>query len=350
MSVFQRNNIWYVDYYPEGRKGKRVRLPLGKITRREALENERSIRHGIGPHDYLGIADNTIENLWSQYLSWIDLNKDPATFHQANITGSHFARILKNVYVTHVTEGHIDIYKRARKGEGVKHSTINKELSFMSGFMNHCRKRLGIDLKRVEIEYLKADRPIPLILSPQECIDFLKACDPFYRAFFGCCYLAGLRRREASRLRWEDLDYENCQAIVHGKRGKWRLMPFPLWLFEFIDAIKPKDATGYIFVKNHKSGEPVYWISTAIRKYAKKANIKKKFTCHTLRHCFATHLLDGGVNLRTIMELLGHSKIEVTQFYTQISIPQKRMASDMLMRNLQLLNVAKGRQHKKLTE
>jgi integrase/recombinase XerD len=347
MAVFQRKSIWYIDYYPEGKSGKRVRYPLPANikTEKEARHYEVWIKSGANENSEnpAEIIGQTIEQLWPHYLMWIQLNKAPRTYDDVELTGRHIFHIFKNVYARHITDGHIDLYKRTRKDEGVTNRTINKELSWLSGFMKWCRRRAKIEVPKIEIERLGYNRPIPIVLSFKDCLAILKHAEPIYRAFFGLLYLVGLRRKEASLLKWEDINQDNF-AIIHGKGGKERIEYIPFLVLAFLDAIKPKKTEGYVFL-NKKNNAPIYWVSKALNRIAQRAGIKRRIYPHLLRHSFATHLLEKGINIRTIQEMLGHTDIKTTEFYTHISLDQKKIASDILMKALQ--KVDNGGQRKK---
>lgn len=108
---------------------------------------------------------------------------------------------------------------------------------------------------------------------------------------------------------------------MHGKGGKYRIVPVPEIMFTFLDEIKHD--LPFIFGNR-------YWFNENLDKAAKLAGIDRHINLHLLRHSFATHVLELGENLRTVQELLGHSGINVTEWYTHITINQKRIASDKL--------------------
>ena len=140
-----------------------------------------------------------------------------------------------------------------------------------------------------------------------------------------------MRLNEASKLKWQDVDWENNQIVIYGKGGKYRIEPMPEVIREQLWTILSTipDRIGYIFITNR--GNPLYWARDILNNLAKKAGIQKKVTPHLLRHSFATHLMGEGVNLKIISKLLGHSAIGITAgIYTHVSIEHMRKAQNLI--------------------
>jgi site-specific recombinase XerD len=173
----------------------------------------------------------------------------------------------------------------------------------------------------------KRSRRIPEILSPDEVARLIdSASNLFHRTMLMTLYSTGMRRAELCRLQVSDIDSERMVIHIHkGKGGHDRDVPLSEKLLETMRVywrwMKPKT---YLFpgtVKNWRSDVPVTtkvpW--EACREAAQRAGISKHVSPHTLRHSYATHLLEAGADLRTIQVLLGHSKIEHTTLYLHLS-------------------------------
>jgi integrase/recombinase XerD len=173
----------------------------------------------------------------------------------------------------------------------------------------------------------KRSRRIPEILSPEEVARLIdSASNLFHRTMLMTLYSTGIRRAELCRLQVSDIDSE--RMVIHirkGKGGHDRDVPLSEKLLETLRVywrwMKPKN---YLFpgtVKNWRSDVPVTtkvpW--EACREAAQRAGLSKHVSPHTLRHSYATHLLEAGADLRTIQVLLGHSKIEHTTLYLHLS-------------------------------
>ena len=173
------------------------------------------------------------------------------------------------------------------------------------------------------IAYAREPRKLPVVLSADEVILFLEAISSLKsRAALTTAYAAGLRASEVATLRVADIDSGRGVILVrHGKGGKdrnvmlsaqllgilrtyWRLARPQLFLFPGRTQDRPIDPTV---------------LHAACRSAVKAAGLAKRVTLHTLRHSFATHLLENGTDIRIIQVLLGHSNLSTTALYTQVA-------------------------------
>lgn len=199
-------------------------------------------------------------------------------------------------------------------------STFNTQVCAIRFFY---RDVLEVDWDVERIPYQKTGKKLPVVLSRPEVARLIEAAGGFReRALLMLLYSAGLRVGECVRLHVADIDSHRMMIrIEQGKGGKDRYVMLaerllhtlrrygrayrpPLWLFPGPDASSPLD--------RHVVGRVV----TATRK---RARIAKRITPHTLRHSFATHLLERGDNIRVIQKLLGHSSLRSTQIYTHVA-------------------------------
>lgn len=146
------------------------------------------------------------------------------------------------------------------------------------------------------------------------------------RAMLEFIYATGLRVGEVARICLADVNFDAGFLRTVGKGNKERIVPVGrqaiAWLKRYLDESRPALAkngnTGQIFLSSRGSGLSTKTIWHLIKKYARAAGIQKNITPHTLRHSFATHLLDNGGDLRVIQEMLGHADISTTQIYTHV--------------------------------
>jgi site-specific recombinase XerD len=167
---------------------------------------------------------------------------------------------------------------------------------------------------------------LPVVLSREEVTRLIESADlPFHRVLLMTLYATGARRAEVTRLKVSDIDSQRMIIRIRGGKGrKDREVMLSTKLLEALREhwrrYKPQD---WLFPggKHHKANHPittkVSW--QACQKAAKRAGLEKKVHPHILRHCFATHLLEAGADLRTIQMLLGHSDLEETTIYLHIS-------------------------------
>jgi site-specific recombinase XerD len=164
---------------------------------------------------------------------------------------------------------------------------------------------------------------LPVVLSPEEVSRFFEHVGCLkHRAALMLCYGAGLRISEAVKIRVGDIDSDRMMIRVEeGKGGKDRYVALPQRLLKVLRcywrAARPKD----YFFPSWREGRHMNQaaLSVACRHAAERAGIAKRVTAHTLRHSFATHLLEQGTDTRVIQVLLGHSRIDTTARYTQVS-------------------------------
>lgn len=170
-------------------------------------------------------------------------------------------------------------------------------------------------------------REFPAIMSKAEIVRFFSVIDNLRdKTMFETAYGAGLRVSEITHLRTQDIDSEQMRIFVHhGKGGKDRYTLLSQrnldFLREYWKRYRPNHPDGYLFYSRSKNSSPMTSraVQDAFNKYKKHAKLSDTFTVHTLRHCFATHLLESGVEVCQIKELLGHTFIQTTAFYLHLS-------------------------------
>ena len=182
------------------------------------------------------------------------------------------------------------------------------------------------DMKE-DLPYPKERKSLPVILSPCEVAQLIAgARNLYHRTLLMTLYSTGLRRAELCRLKVSDIDSQRMMLrVVQGKGGIDREVPLSKTLLptlrEYYRWMKPQT---YLFpgtVNGWRADKPIsekiVW--QAVREACVRAGIKKRVSPHTLRHCFATHLLESGADLRTIQMILGHSDLEATTVYLHLS-------------------------------
>ncbi|MDR1495702.1 MAG: site-specific integrase [Clostridiales Family XIII bacterium] len=191
-------------------------------------------------------------------------------------------------------------------------------------FFNQCV--MGRDLSPYALPKHKLSRPLPDIISQDRIVLVLSALCLKHRAILSLCYGSGLRISEALSVRTGDIDSTNMRVFVRdGKGHKQRYSILSIYsltiLRKYYKAFRPKGA--YLFPRRHDDdmkANPQHSQLAFKREYTRLfPKESKRITIHTLRHCFATHLLDSGVDLRTIQILLGHKSIKSTCIYTHLT-------------------------------
>ena len=170
------------------------------------------------------------------------------------------------------------------------------------------------------IPNVKRDKKIPVILSKQEILNMITVTDNFkHRVMIQMLYGCGMRVSELINLKWVDIDFfRNVVHIKKAKQKKDRIVMLSPKLKKSLKVLSIKK-TDFVFTSLRGSKYSARTIELIIKKAARKAGVKKNISTHTLRHSFATHLLERGVDIRYIQELLGHSNISTTLIYTKVS-------------------------------
>lgn len=193
--------------------------------------------------------------------------------------------------------------------------------------LRYCYRLMGIDDRIVHLPQIKHTSKLPVVLNYEECKALFSASDLLkHRILLALIYSAGLRAREVSRLKLSDID--SGRMMIHIRQSKYnkdRYVPLsPLildGLRKYYHACQPKD---YLF-NSTGPGIPlsVKGMQWALSQARKKCKLQKGVTLHTLRHSYATHLLEYGMDIVSIKELLGHERIETTMVYLHVAKPNR---------------------------
>ena len=178
-----------------------------------------------------------------------------------------------------------------------------------------------------ETPYPKKTLHLPTILSQEEVARLIDAAQPFHRTLLMALYATGLRRAELARLKVSDVDSK--RMVIHVRGGKGRKDRDVMLSPKLLEALREhwrglqRKPSAWLFPGNrwHTGDTPittkVVW--NACKEAAQRAGLQKGVHPHTLRHCFATHLLEAGADLRTIQILLGHRDLKETTIYLHLS-------------------------------
>lgn len=265
--------------------------------------------------NYLEIDLNYSDNTISSYDS--DLSKLALYFDKKDL------RKLSNK----------DIEKYITTLEEYAPSTVSRNISSIKSFYNYMVKSNKMSNNPSElIKEPKLGRHLPTYLTQDEInhlLDIRIQTNFDYRnkALLELMYATGLRISEVVELEFKNIDFDDCIVRVMGKGAKERIVPINDYaldaLKEYINTARPnmmiKGENNYIFINNHGNKMTRQAVFKIIKKECELKGITKNISPHTIRHTFATHLLENGADLRVIQELLGHSDISTTQIYTHVS-------------------------------
>ena len=285
-----------------------------------------------------------MDTIIEEYLKFIQLEKGLSE----NTIGAYRRDLNKyQTYLTNHHINHIDFVDRTTiqqclgelHDEGTSAKSIARFISTIRSFHQFAlREKYAAKDPTVLIETPKYERRLPDVLEVDEVVRLLETPDTNKkkgfrdRTMLELLYATGMRVTELIDLEVEDVNLIMGFVRVYGKGDKERIIPLGEtvidYLQTYIDDIRPQilkhTVTDTLFLNLH--GKPLsrQGIWKMIKQYGIEAQINKKLTPHTLRHSFATHLLENGADLRAVQEMLGHSDISTTQLYTHVSKQQIR--------------------------
>ena len=238
----------------------------------------------------------------------------------------------KSIY--QVVEADLTAYMASKRDD--KASTANRRLTVFKRFYRYAlRQRLVEQDPCLKLRAAKQSQRFPKVLSEEQITTLLNTPDTDQalglrdRTMLELMYASGLRVSEIVSLKTVALGLnEGVVRVVNGKGGKERLVPFGAeagdWLRRYLQEARPVLLEGKtcqeVFVGRHTGSgltRQAFW--SIIKRYAQLADIKVPLSPHTLRHAFATHLLNHGADLRVVQLLLGHADISTTQIYTHVA-------------------------------
>lgn len=205
--------------------------------------------------------------------------------------------------------------------KGNSNETVRSACFAVRFYLNAIKKdSLEIQDLLDNLPTLKREKKLPVILSKEEIESLISSTKNLnHRLIIQAGYSAGLRNSEIISLQWQDIDFN--RNLIHLKRAKGkkdRIVMLSLKLKENLMKLTP-NKKGHVFLTNRGTRYTPRTIQKIIGNAAINAGILKSITPHTLRHSFATHLLETGTDIRYIKDLLGHSDISTTLVYTKVS-------------------------------
>ena len=270
-----------------------------------------------------GLSSNSIKAYKidiKKFVSWLSCSKKPS-----------FIKI---------RESDVNEYIAFMFKSKLSSSSVNRNISSIKAFYLFLIKRKIIMISpAAEIITPKKERYLPASMSELEVEKLLNSPKSSIgieirdKAMIEMLYATGMRISELVNLKLNNVDTNRCVVKVLGKGSKERLIPFGENALEALNLylnIRPSSNSKEVFLSNRKRrlSRVTFW--QRIKTYLKRENLKLSISPHTLRHAFATHLLNRGADLRSVQLLLGHSDLSTTQIYTHIA---KQRLSEVLKKH-----------------
>ncbi len=290
------------------------------------------------------MADNVEHPLLSplqDYLHYLEVERGASAYTVRNYGREigEFAEFLAGKGVTSwasVTPRLLDEWLGQIARSGIAPASVSRRMYEVRAFFRFLVKREYLETNPVEgVRGPRLDRRLPRYLSVDEVVALMRAVngsDPFSlrdRAILEVLYGSGIRLGELVALDVEDIDLERREVWVReGKGGSERVALFgraaEAALRSYLRTgrpalVSPKHETRALFLNRYGRRLSRVSVTNIVRDAAKRAGIRKTVTPHMLRHSFATHLMEGGADIRVVQELLGHKSPQTTQIYTHVS-------------------------------
>lgn len=233
---------------------------------------------------------------------------------------------------------------------GLEVNTVNRHISSLKSFFNYLVDESIIKVSPMEeVSSLKSPKKLPKYLSISEVNKLLNIplnseFDYRNKAMLELMYATGLRVSELVSIEYSNIDFENSIIRINGKGKKERIIPLgevasyylKVYLSDYRSKLLKRNTYNQVFLNNH--GKPItrQGFNYILENIRELTGITKEITPHVLRHSFATHLLEGGADIRSIQEMLGHENISTTNIYTEV-------VNDVLRSNYEMYH---NRSHK----
>ena len=243
--------------------------------------------------------------------------KSPQTIlhysHHLSLLCLHFGRLPEEISGEEYTDYYNLLLDKKASGSHMKHAVFSVRKYF---------KVFGLKCPLGANPPIPKSKTLPVVLSVPEVRELLRnTMDLRDKALIGILYDSGLRKGEALSLELSDLDFDRgCILIRQAKGRKDRYVPFSVNMQKvtrrYLETYGP---SRYVFERSAGVGMSSVWPSQVLEKAVKRTTILKHVHCHTLRHSFATHLLEHGIDIRNIQQWLGHTNLGTTARYLNVA-------------------------------
>ena len=282
------------------------------------------------PRDPKALIDRFLDAIWMGR----GLSENTLGAYRADLIALNQRLAARGVELAKASRSDILDYIASRVEAGAKPRSTARQLSSFRRFYRYLlREGIRSEDPTAQIAMPKIGRALPQSLTEEEVEALLAAplvSEPLGhrdRAMLEVLYATGVRVSELINLKMSQINLNQGVLRIVGKGDRERLIPLgdeaQDWVKEFVEGprieILLERQTDYLFPtrRGDRMTRQAFW--HIIKRYAKKAGVKKKLSPHTVRHAFATHLLNNGADLRVVQLLLGHSDVSTTQIYTHVA-------------------------------
>ena len=284
--------------------------------------------------------DSNLRSFLNYLLVDKGLSNNTVKAYEADISSLFQWLDTEDLKYNNLQEDHINLYISFLFQRKMRSSSVNRKISSIKSFYIFLVKRNFVKNSPLnDLVTPKQEKYLPESMSEAEVDKLLNSPDVSNKienrdkAMIEMLYATGMRISELVNLKMTDVDMKRCVVKVFGKGSKERLVPFGETALDSLRSYlneREQSSSKEIFLSNRgkKMTRVAFWQRVKI--YLIRENLKNSISPHTLRHAFATHLLNRGADLRSVQLLLGHSDLSTTQIYTHIA---KQRLSDVLKKH-----------------
>jgi site-specific recombinase XerD len=335
MSVYRRGKHWYIDIYLGSVRFRRK--TLGTKKEAEAHAADLLKRHNLKQLTVEQLTDPEVFDFAaSQYLNYCKTTKSARTYElEQTDYDIHLKSIFSTYFLSDISTEALQQYQSAKKSSGFANRTINIHIGLVRKIMNYAKDHNMVQDIKIKYPMLPESQKQHAFLTPDELkalLDNLGQGMSPKRVRFGLA--TGLRPGELAYLSWEDVDLEMGIIRIVSKPPLWiiktkqeRTVPLNKTALAILQGLDMKKKGPWVFSNTEK---PVKSVKKALAAAAEKAGIKKKVTPNMMRHTFATLALMKGADVKSVMEIMGHTDIATTQKYLHAIKEKLRTTVELL--------------------
>lgn len=280
-----------------------------------------------------------MRRLIEEYLNFLAVEKGAArnTLEGYRRDLNRYAAFVADLQISdlgQIGSDHLISYLGRLKGEGLAANSVNRALAALRGFYKYLLREKKLESTPVaHIGLARGWMRLPDVLSREEMVLLLaqpgSATPSAVRdaAMLELIYATGIRVSELTAMTLNQINWQVGYVIVMGKGGKERIVPLGRMAYDqvqrYVEQARPRllkeRRSDTLFLNRSGKGMTRQGFWKIVKKYAARANLAPKVHPHTFRHSFATHLLEGGADLRSVQIMLGHADISTTQIYTHVT-------------------------------
>lgn len=323
--IYKRGNVYWIRYV--GLDGRMHYESSGSRKLREAqtllTTRKNAVLEGKAP-DVKRIVNHTFRELVEKYVEWMQVRHKSAKMKAYLIR--QLMETFTNLPLRRITPALVTKFQTEHLQRGLKNSSVNKKVLLLKAMIKWAAKNAMVEQdvsdKLRHVEMLDDDSKRLRFLTVEESKALVAACDDYFRPVIIMALTTGMRKREILKLLWEEVDLEHGYILLtDSKNGEGREIPIVPELKKVLESQPRHEDCPFVF-PNTETMQPYFSGDKPFAKAVAKAGITN-FRFHDLRHTYASHLVMSGIDLTTVMHLMGHKSIKMTLRYAHLAPSHK---------------------------